>query len=72
MNTDIVNSVSAEGTAGASTAAAFLSYFVKKDQPWLHIDLGASFQKNPNEYYSSGAKGHGFRSVVKFIENVIG
>lgn len=72
VNTDIVNSVSAEGTAGASTAAAFLSYFVKKDQPWLHIDLGASFQKNPNEFYSSGAKGHGFRSVVKFIENVIG
>lgn len=71
-NTHIVNSISTEGTAGASTAAAFLSYFVNDDQPWLHIDLGASFQKSANEFFGPGAKGHGFRSIVKFIENVIG
>ncbi|MBQ3975405.1 MAG: aminopeptidase, partial [Lachnospiraceae bacterium] len=62
VNTDIVNSVSAEGTAGASTAAAFLSYFVNEGQQWLHIDLGASFQKCANQFYAPGAKGHGFRS----------
>ena len=72
VNTDIVNSVSAEGTAGASTAAAFLSYFVNEGQQWLHIDLGASFQKCANQFYAPGAKGHGFRSIVRFIENVIG
>ncbi len=66
---DIANSASGEGYAGASTAAAFLSHFVRDGSPWLHIDLSGSFLKSGTDEFLPGAKGHGVRSIVKFIED---
>lgn len=49
---DLGNVASAEGTAGATTAAAFLSKFVRDDvKGWVHLDLSASFQKNANDLW---------------------
>ena len=43
---DIANTGTAPVVAGASTATAFLSYFVKNyQQRWLHIDCSATYRK---------------------------
>ncbi len=66
---DICNSASGERYAGASSAAAFLSYFVGNNIPWLHLDLSGSYQKSAGVEFLTGAKGYGVRSIVKFIED---
>lgn len=68
---DIANSTSGEGYAGASTAAAFLSNFVRDGIPWLHVDLSGSFLKSATDEFLPGAKGHGVRSIVRFVEDRI-
>ena len=68
---DIGNVASAEGTAGATTAAAFLSKFVRSDvQGWIHMDLSASFQKNPNDLWAAGGKGHGIRMISSWLRSL--
>ncbi|MCE2594580.1 aminopeptidase PepB [Motilimonas cestriensis] len=65
---DIANSGSAEGTAGASTAAAFLSKFVTHpEKNWLHFDLSGAYQKSPNDLWAAGGKGHGVRTIAKLL-----
>ncbi|WJV65805.1 aminopeptidase PepB [Pectobacteriaceae bacterium CE70] len=55
-------------TAGASTAAAFLSYFVKNyQQGWLHIDCSATYRKSAVEQWSAGATGLGVRTLANFL-----
>ncbi|MGN1357391.1 MAG: aminopeptidase PepB [Succinivibrionaceae bacterium] len=66
---DITNSASNERYGGASYAGAFLSYFVKDDIPWLHLDMSGSYQKTGNSEFQTGAKGHGVRSIVQFIQD---
>jgi len=39
---DIINSTGSR-SAGACTAASFLSYFVPKKTPFMHIDIGGAF-----------------------------
>ena len=61
---------SAEGTAGATTAAAFLSRFVAPQINWLHLDLSASYQKSGNDLWAAGAKGHGVRTIASWLHHV--
>lgn len=59
--------------AGASTAAAFLSYFVG-DTPWAHIDIaGPHHQDKELEPWNppSGATGFGVRLLTELISAII-
>ncbi|MEH8164630.1 aminopeptidase PepB [Aeromonas allosaccharophila] len=68
---DLGNVASAEGTAGATTAAAFLSRFVRDEgKGWVHLDLAASYQKSANDLWATGAKGHGLRTIARWLQEV--
>ena len=68
---ELGNVASAEGTAGATTAAAFLSRFVRDEgKGWVHLDLAASYQKSGNELWATGAKGHGLRTIARWLQEV--
>ncbi|WP_038825555.1 aminopeptidase PepB [Yersinia pseudotuberculosis] len=55
-------------SAGASTAAAFLSHFVKNyQQGWLHIDCSATYRKSAVDQWSAGATGLGVRTVANLL-----
>lgn len=55
-------------TAGASTAAAFLSYFIKNyHKNWLHIDCSATFRKSSTALWAAGATGIGVRSLANLL-----
>lgn len=65
---DLNNVAGAAYTAGASTAAAFLSYFVKNYQRgWLHIDCSATYRKGAVEQWSAGATGLGVRTLANLL-----
>ena len=59
-------------SAGAITAAAFLSNFVE-DTPWVHLDIAGTAwtQEGTKEksYNPKGATGFGIRTIVKYISN---
>ncbi|PKQ80330.1 aminopeptidase [Aeromonas sobria] len=68
---ELGNVASAEGTAGATTAAAFLSRFVPNEgKGWVHLDLAAAYQKSGNELWATGAKGHGVRTIARWLQEV--
>lgn len=55
-------------TGGASTAAAFLSHFVKNyQQGWLHIDCSATYRKTAVEQWAAGATGLGARTLANLL-----
>lgn len=65
---DIANIGSVPVGAGASTAAAFLSYFVDNyQQNWLHIDASATFRKTPSDLWAAGATGLGVRTIANLL-----
>ncbi|MFP3014050.1 MAG: aminopeptidase PepB [Arsenophonus sp.] len=65
---DINNIASPYHTAGASTAAAFLSYFVENyHNGWLHIDCSAIYYQSSMDLWSEGATGIGVRTVASFL-----
>lgn len=65
---DIANIGSVPVGAGASTATAFLSYFVKNyAQNWLHIDASATFRKSASDLWSAGATGLGMRTIAHLL-----
>jgi PepB aminopeptidase len=65
---DLANVGTQEGTAGASTAAAFLARFVPQGGAgWIHMDLSACYQKAGNELWATGAKGHGLRTIAHWL-----
>lgn len=64
---DIDNS-GAPNTAGASTAAGFLSYFVGNYKSnWLHIDCSATFRKSATSFWATGATGIGVLTLAHFL-----
>ncbi len=67
---ELGNVASAEGSAGATTAAAFLSRFVTPGVNWVHMDLSASYQKSGNDLWAAGAKGHGVRTIAHWLHGV--
>lgn len=53
---------------GASTAAAFLSYFVENyQQGWMHIDASGTYRKSGNDMWGTGATGMGVRTLANII-----
>jgi len=65
---DLNNIASPAHAAGASSAAAFLSYFVKNYQKgWLHIDCSATYRKGAVEQWSAGATGLGVRTIANLL-----
>lgn len=58
-------------TAGASTAAAFLSHFIKNyKQNWLHIDCSATFRKSATSLWATGATGVGVRAIAHLLSEL--
>lgn len=59
-------------SAGAITAAAFLSNFVE-DTPWVHLDIAGTAwtQEGTKEksYNPKGATGFGIRTILKYISS---
>jgi PepB aminopeptidase len=65
---DLNNIASPAHSAGASTAAAFLSHFVKDyRQSWLHIDCSATYRKSAVEQWGAGATGIGVRTLANLL-----
>ncbi|MBE2894193.1 aminopeptidase PepB [Spirabiliibacterium falconis] len=67
---DICNTatVPAGTGAGASTATAFLSYFVETYQKqWVHIDCSATFRKSANAQWATGATGIGVNTLANLL-----
>ena len=65
---DIANTGTAPVVAGASTATAFLSYFVKNyQQRWLHIDCSATYRKSGSDLWAVGATGIGVKTLANLL-----
>lgn len=65
---ELNNVAGAAHSAGASTAAAFLSHFVQNyQQGWLHIDCSATYRKGAVEQWSAGATGLGVRTLANLL-----
>ncbi|TKI06747.1 aminopeptidase PepB [Martelella alba] len=65
---DLSNVAGAAYTAGASTAAAFLSHFVENyHQGWLHMDCSATYRKSAVDLWSAGATGLGVRTLANLL-----
>lgn len=67
---ELSNAAGSAYSAGASTAAAFLSHFVSNyRQGWLHIDCSATYRKSAVEQWSAGATGLGVRTLANLLLN---
>ncbi|QUG74752.1 aminopeptidase PepB [Erwinia sp. E602] len=65
---DLNNIASPAHSAGASTAAAFLSHFVSDyKKGWLHIDCSATYRKGAVDQWAAGATGLGVRTVANLL-----
>lgn len=65
---ELNNMAGAAYSAGASTAAGFLSHFVKNyQQGWLHIDCSATYRKGAVEQWAAGATGLGVRAIANLL-----
>ncbi|MFT4274453.1 MAG: aminopeptidase PepB [Pantoea sp.] len=65
---DLNNIASPAHSAGASSAAAFLSHFVSQyQQGWLHIDCSATYRKSAVDQWSAGATGLGVRTIANLL-----
>ncbi|MDX7990673.1 aminopeptidase PepB [Xenorhabdus littoralis] len=65
---DLNNIASSSHTAGASTAAAFLSHFVENyKKGWIHIDCSATYRKSAVEQWAAGATGYGVRTIANLL-----
>jgi len=53
---------------GAITAAQFLQRFVKKEQPWAHLDIaGVSYTPADTDFAPKGASGWGVRTLDALV-----
>ncbi|PMJ93092.1 aminopeptidase PepB [Vibrio sp. 10N.261.55.A7] len=65
---DLSNISSGDYTPGASTAAAFLSYFVDDyKKGWLHMDCAGTYRKSSSDKWAAGATGMGVRTLARII-----
>ncbi|MBD1576677.1 aminopeptidase PepB [Vibrio sp. S11_S32] len=64
-----MSNISAGGySPGASTAAAFLSYFVEDyKKGWLHFDCAGTYRKTSSDKWSAGATGMGVRTLAGLL-----
>ncbi|OGB74546.1 hypothetical protein A2V68_03000 [candidate division Kazan bacterium RBG_13_50_9] len=69
---DIANISEPSRLMGASSGAAFLSFFVKEETPWAHLDIaGPAHQSVEIEAWNppSGATGYGVALLIDLITN---
>lgn len=67
---DIANIGTVSISAGASTATAFLSYFLNNYQRnWLHIDCSATYRKSASDLWATGATGIGIQTLASLLLN---
>lgn len=67
---DLSNISNGDYSPGASTAAAFLSYFVEDyKHGWLHIDCAATYRKSATDKWAAGATGMGIRTLANLLNN---
>ncbi|MGF1725086.1 aminopeptidase PepB [Photobacterium nomapromontoriensis] len=65
---DLANISQGDFTPGASTAAAFLSYFVEDYQSgWMHIDASGTYRKSASDKWAAGATGMGVRTLANIL-----
>ncbi|CAM3638890.1 aminopeptidase PepB [Vibrio aquimaris] len=65
---DLSNISSGDYAPGASTAAAFLSYFVEDyHKGWLHFDCAATYRKSATDMWAAGATGVGVRTLAGLL-----
>lgn len=66
---DVAN-ITNGGGAGGSTAAHFISRFIKDKVQWAHLDIaGVAWEKKGTAICPKGAVGYGVRLLNKFIED---
>lgn len=67
---DMANIGAGQYSPGASTAAAFLSYFVDDyKKGWLHYDCSATYRKAASDKWAPGATGVGVRSLARILQD---
>ncbi len=65
---DLSNISSGDYSPGASTAAAFLSYFVEDyQQGWLHVDCAGTYRKSASDKWAAGATAMGIKTVARIL-----
>lgn len=63
-----INNIGRPDTAGGSTAAAFLSYFISDYQKnWLHVDCSGVFRKSSSALWSPGATAIGVETIAELL-----
>jgi leucyl aminopeptidase len=83
---DLINTSLPGTNAGHLTAGLFLSHFVdqnnfrgerygklseKKAYPWVHLDIaGSAYNSKKNDLGTSGATGHGVKSLVSWLRGL--
>ena len=56
--------------AGSTTAALFLSYFVRDGVQWAHLDIApTAFMDNKTRFYAPGGTGQMVRSLATWLAN---
>lgn len=64
----LANVSTGAATAGASTAAAFLSYFVEDfKEGWVHFDCSGMYRKTGSDKWSAGATGMGVKTLARIL-----
>jgi leucyl aminopeptidase len=53
---------------GSIEGGAFLSHFVPKDVPWVHIDMAPRMDSIPSDKLAKGSTGEPVRLLVAFLE----
>ncbi|MGF1730294.1 aminopeptidase PepB [Photobacterium kasasachensis] len=67
---DLSNVSMGDFLPGASTAAAFLSYFVEDyKNGWMHIDASGTYRKTANDKWGAGATGMGVRTLANILSD---
>jgi PepB aminopeptidase len=65
---DLSNISTGDYTPGASTAAAFLSYFVDDyKKGWIHMDCAGTYRKSASDKWAAGATGMGVRTLARLL-----
>ncbi|MGC9422751.1 aminopeptidase PepB [Vibrio sp.] len=65
---DLSNISSGDYSPGASTAAAFLSYFVDNyQQGWLHFDCAGTYRKSASDKWPAGATSMGVKTLARLL-----
>lgn len=65
---DLSNISSGDYSPGASTAAAFLSYFVEDyKKGWLHFDCAGTYRKSASDKWAAGATAMGVRTLARIL-----